>query len=138
MRPSRRSVPATVALPLALAATVSAGCGAARKGGGPALPTAQVVFVNQALTQADVFAVAQGGAPFRIGTVPSGRQELLRVPASIVTTGTVNFVARLLADGRAPSTGPVTLRPGDRLQVTLSANPPILSVLPLAAPDAGP
>lgn len=94
-------------------------------------PSAQVVFVNQSLDQADVFAVLNGGQSQRIGTVFAGRTETLDVPTSIIAAGgTVSIVARLLAHSYAPRTGPLTINNGDRIQVTLPATAQSLSVLP--------
>lgn len=94
-------------------------------------PVAQVIFVNQSLDQADVYAVLNAGQSQRIGTVFAGRTDTLDVPANIVTAGgTVNIVARLLAHSYAPRTGPLTLNAGDRIRVTLPSNGQSLSVLP--------
>jgi hypothetical protein len=94
-------------------------------------PTAQVVFANQSLDQADVYAVLNGGQSQRIGTVFAGRTETLDIPTNIISAGgTVSIVARLLAHTYAPSTGPLTLNPGDRIRVTLPSNARSLTVLP--------
>ncbi|HEX5970413.1 MAG TPA: hypothetical protein VFY85_00705 [Gemmatimonadaceae bacterium] len=94
-------------------------------------PVAQVIFANESLDQADVYAVLTGGQSQRIGTVFAGRTETLDVPTNIISAGgTVNIVARLLAHAYAPSTGPLTLNPGDRIRVTLPATGRSLSVLP--------
>jgi hypothetical protein len=133
-----RSAPARVralaALAL-LATTTATGC--AKRGKKGAVPTGQpavLVFVNQALTQADVYVVPLSGLRQRVGTVQSGRTERLRVPYSVIQTGQVNIFARMFADGRTPRTGLFSLRPGETVQVTLTANPPILSVLPASNP----
>lgn len=92
------------------------------------------MFNNESLDQADVYAV-QSGERLRIGTVFSGRREALRVPASLVSGGVgVNIVARILASSRTPSTGSLTLLPGDTVEVTLPANLSMLTVLPIRQP----
>lgn len=118
-----------LALALAVAGPVStASCGRFIHNGEP---VAQVVFANESLDQADVYAVLNGGQSQRIGTVFAGRTETLDIPRNITSAGgTVSIVARLLAHTYAPSTGPLTLNPGDRIRITLPSNGRSLSVLP--------
>jgi hypothetical protein len=117
------------ALALALAGSFgTTSCGRFMHSGEPA---AQVIFANESLDQADVYAVLNGGQSQRIGTVFAGRTETLDIPRNIIAAGgTVSIVARLLAHTYAPSTGPLTLNPGDRIRVTLPSNGRSLSVLP--------
>jgi hypothetical protein len=94
-----------------------------------------IVFSNQSLDQADVYAISSSGGQTRIGTVMAGRTDTLRLPAGAVGgDNSANIVARILASSRTPSTGPVTLNPGDRVQVTLGTDERILSVLPAREP----
>jgi hypothetical protein len=118
-----------LALALALAVTSStAACGRFVHSGEP---PAQVIFANESLDQADVYAVLNGGQSQRIGTVFAGRTETLDIPRNITSAGgTVSIVARLLAHTYTPSTGPLTLNPGDRVRVTLPSNARSLSVVP--------
>ena len=110
------------------AASALAGCGPFHRGNEP---QSIIVFRNQSPDQADVYAIGSGGDPIRIGTVFSGRTETLRVPTS-VTGGSsrVNIVARIFASGRLVVTGPFTLMPGDSMDVTLTSDEKILSVVP--------
>lgn len=110
------------------AASALAGCGPFHRGNEP---QSVIVFRNQSPDQADVYAIGSGGDPIRIGTVFAGRTETLRVPTS-VTGGSsrVNIVARIFASGRLVVTGPFTLMPGDSMDVTLTSDEKILSVLP--------
>ena len=120
-------------LPLAASAALAAAaaCGPLRRTSNPA----QVIFSNQSLDQADVYAVSSGGAQTRIGTVMPGRTDTLRVQSSALGgDNAANIVARILARSRTPSTGMVTLNPGDRIVVTLSSDERILSVLPAREP----
>lgn len=119
-----------MALALAMTTLVStAGCSRVMHGGSD--ETAEVVFVNQSLDQADVYVVTDGGSSQRIGTVFAGRTETLTVPNSVVTRGgTVSIVARLLAHSYAPTTGPITISSGQRLQVTLPSDGRTLTILP--------
>src|SRR2546423_1395977 len=64
---------------VAVAATALMGCGPFHHGPDD---TAHVVFVNESLDQADVYAVTSGGGdPVRIGTVMGNRTETLTLPA---------------------------------------------------------
>ena len=116
---------AVVAIAAALAL---AGCGPFHRGN---QPESVIVFRNQSPDQADVYAIGSGGAPIRIGTVFAGRTETLRVPTSVTgASSRVNVVARIFASGRLVVTGPFTLMPGDSMDVTLTSDEKILSVLP--------
>ena len=96
-------------------------------GSGPAA----VIFSNQSLDQADVYAVVQGQSAVRIGTVMAGRTDTLTVPSDVTAPGAqVNIVARILARSIAPSTGAVSIYPGQSYTVTLSSDEKILSFLP--------
>lgn len=110
------------------AASALAGCGPFHRS---SEPQSVIFFRNQSPDQADVYAIGSGGDPIRIGTVFAGRTETLRVPTS-VTGGSsrVNIVARIFASGRLVVTGPFTLMPGDSMDVTLTSDEKILSVLP--------
>ena len=122
---SRRLVPV-------LALCVAGACGPLHRGGPE---PAYVIFTNQSLDQADVYAVSSSGAQTRIGTVMPGRTDTLRVRQGAVGgDNQANIVARILARSRTPSSGLVTLSPGDRVQVTLSSDERILSVLPAREP----
>src|SRR5438270_11000449 len=88
---------------------------------------AQVVFVNESLEQADVFAIAQGGEAIRMGTVQAGRTETLAVPSQFVSRTSVSIVARLLARTGALRTGPLSINAGDRIEVRLPVGANTLS-----------
>ena len=105
-----------------------AACGPFHRGGPP---DPIVVFNNQSVDQADVYAVGTGGEPVRIGTVFGGRRDSLHIRMSAVGgSGSVNIIARIFASNRAPRTGPFSLNPGDIVEVTLSPDGKVLSVLP--------
>jgi hypothetical protein len=111
-----------------LGALIIAGCGPFHHG---SQVESVVMFHNQSTDQADVYAVGSGGDPFRIGTVFAGRTETLRVPASITGgANRVNILARIFGSGRLVVTGPFTLMPGEPMNVTLTSDEKILSVLP--------
>jgi hypothetical protein len=99
--------------------------------GGSSPADAFVVFHNESLDQADVFAVAPGADFQRIGTVFPGRTDTLRVRNSMLASGSgVNIMARLLARSNTPSTGSIPLHSGDMFDVRLNADGRTLSVLP--------
>jgi hypothetical protein len=90
-----------------------------------------IQFVNQSLSQADVFAV-DGVRAIRMGTVMPGRTDTLEVPSDVVHgAGTLNVVARLLASSYTPRTGQFSIGPGEMLQVTLPPDARSLVVLPV-------
>ena len=115
---------------IAIAAIAGLGaCGPFHRGGQP--QTATVVFTNESLDQADVYAVISGSQAVRIGTVFAGRTESLKVPGDVAGRGVnVNIVARLLARRNTPSTGPLPINPGDKFAVRLPADQRQLVVLP--------
>jgi hypothetical protein len=117
---------------VALLAGFTAACGPFHRQSDASTPV--IVFVNESIDQAVVYAVAPGGVGrARIGTVLAGRTETLRIPRSVMSGGnSVDIVARTLASARVVRTGPITLSDGNRLQVTLPASENTLTVLPLA------
>lgn len=115
---------------LALVLTSTACARSGRRGAVPQTEPAIIFFRNETLAQADVFAVTAGGAQVRIGTVMPGRTDSLRLRMATLGSGGVSIVARLLASPRRPTTGPLTINPGERLLVTLPAQANMLNVLP--------
>jgi hypothetical protein len=93
------------------------------------LQPAKIIFTNESLNQADVFAVIPGVDSRRIGTVFAGRTDTLTLPGDLALRGDVRLVARLLAGGTAGS-GVVAVRPGDAIQVRLPLDMKTLVVLP--------
>jgi hypothetical protein len=100
-------------------------------GMGNSASDALIAFHNESLDQADVFAVAPGSDFQRIGTVLPGRVDTLRIPSSLLATGSgVNIVARLLARSNTPSTGSIPLHSGDMFDITLTTDGRTLTALP--------
>jgi hypothetical protein len=91
---------------------------------------AQVVFVNESLDQADVFAAGLGGESIRMGTVQAGRTATLNVPSQFVSRETVTIAVRRLARSGVLRTGPISINAGDRIEVRLPVSGTVLSVLP--------
>ncbi len=92
---------------------------------------AAVVFTNESLDQANVFAVTGSGQTVRIGTVMAGRTATLLLPADMVNRAeSIDIVARLLAGRAAPRTGSISVHPGERVQVRLPIDERTLVVLP--------
>jgi hypothetical protein len=99
--------------------------------GGSAPADGLIVFHNESLDQADVYAVAPGSSFERIGTVFPGRADTLRIRSSILTQGSgVNIVARLLARSNTPSSGMIPLHSGDMFDVRLTADGTQIVALP--------
>ena len=91
---------------------------------------AEVVFSNESLVQADVYAVlSNGGEARRLGTVMAGRTETLRLGSDLATRGNISVVARLQSGGSV-STGVVPIHPGDTVHIQLPMNARILVFLP--------
>ena len=91
---------------------------------------AVIEFKNESLDQADVYAVTATQS-IRIGTVLAGRTEVLTVPSDIAFRGeNLNVVARLLAQSNRPSSGPISIGPGQRLEIRLPMDQRALLVLP--------
>jgi hypothetical protein len=115
----------------AVAATLTfvlSGCGPFHRG---PQPEGIVVFHNQSIDQADIYALGSGGDPYRIGTVFAGRTESLRVPASVSGGASrINVIARIFPSGRVVATGPFNLGSGDSMDVTLTSDERMLSLLP--------
>lgn len=81
---------------------------------------AWIVFRNESLDQATVYAIAPGSDWVRLGTVFPGHADTLVVRGSLVSQGSgVNIIARLLAKSYAPQSGSIPLRPGDLFEVRL-------------------
>ena len=123
-------------LALFAALVTSAAC-AARKGEGPedaiTLPPPVVVFNNQSIYQASVYALTSSGSRLRIGVVQAGRRESLHVPSSAMGGDrNVTFVARMLSRNFTPSSGSIGLMPGDTIEVILTNDGTALTVLPVA------
>ena len=91
---------------------------------------AVIEFKNESLDQANVYAVTATQS-IRLGTVGAGRTELLTVPTDIAFRGeNMNVVARLLAQPNRPSSGPISISPGQRIEIRLPMDQRSLYVLP--------
>jgi hypothetical protein len=88
-----------------------------------------VVFANESIDQADVYASGPDRNPIRIGTVGGNQTQTLTVPATIVSQGQVNLFVRLLAGGTV-SSGLFPLHAGDAMRARLTADQRSLIVLP--------
>jgi hypothetical protein len=93
-------------------------------------PPATIIFVNESIEQATVYAVAPGVDFRRLGIVFAGQTDTLTVPLDLTNRGGgLNIVARLLARSELPQTGPVTIRRGEQYQVRLPTDAKLLSFL---------
>src|SRR5687767_2810089 len=106
----RGSVLSLALLPLA--------CGPLNRGSGQ---RAMIIFTNESIDQADVYAVISGSDAIRLGSVLPTRTDTLYVPRSVADrAGQTSIVARLLARTMQPSTGPLSLDSRDVIRVRLS------------------
>lgn len=114
---------------IALTALAGTACGPFHLG---SRDLATVIFTNDSLQQADVYATIANADAVRIGTVLAARTDTLTVPSSVTTQagGQTNIVARLLAGNAQPSTGLISLRPSDVIRVRLTADARALFVTP--------
>jgi hypothetical protein len=120
----------TLASCVILAAVVA--CGHAHSSSaGPSTGPTTIVFKNESLEQADVFAVRRSGGALRLGTVFAGHTDTLTIREGTLPPGElVDFVARLLTRPVTPHSGPVAVHPGEWLEVTLPTTANMLAVLP--------
>lgn len=113
---------------LGLLVGVAAGCGPFRLGSSE---RATIIFTNESLDQADVYATLSGTQTVRLGTVLATRTDTLNVPRAVTDQGgSTSIVARLLARTYQPSTGPIFLRSTDVLRVRLTGDGRSLIVTP--------
>lgn len=124
MRLLHRRIPAWALL----SAVITAGCGPFHRG---AQPEPEILFHNQSIDQADVYALGAGTDPIRIGTVFGQKTDRLKVPLSAVGAGDrVNIVARVFPSSRVVASGPFDLPPGGMMDITLPSGEDMLAVLP--------
>jgi hypothetical protein len=127
---TRLSLPLRDRFAVALCAVflaVPVACGPFHRG---QVPQGQIVFVNESIDQADVYAAGPDGNQVRIGTVSGGRTETLTVPPAVVSqAGNITVSARILAGGVVRS-GAFSLAAGDTMKVTLPPDKRSLIVLP--------
>ena len=122
MRSPLRRIPAWALL----SAVTIAGCGPFHRG---AQPDTEILFHNQSIDQADVYAMGPGGDPIRIGTVDGQKTSRLRVP-DISASDRVNIIVRVFPSSRIVASGAFTLMPGGVMDVTLPTEENMLAVLP--------
>jgi hypothetical protein len=123
--PNRRSVFRFAILVPVLA--LGAACGPLHRG---SEPSTTLVFSNESLDQAAVYAAGPNGNAIRIGTVFPGRTDTLVVPSSLVGEGSINVTARLLARSTVPRTGSFAIHAGDQFLIRLPPDENLLVVLP--------
>jgi len=93
---------------------------------------ATLIFTNDSVDQADVYATIGSSQTIRVGTVFSLRTDTLAVPTSVTEQagGQTTFIVRQLGRSYHPSTGPVTLRSSDVIRVRLPSDGRSLFVTP--------
>ena len=92
---------------------------------------AKLYFKNESLDQVAVYAVLGGVQTSRIGTVMPGRVDTLALSPSIVGSSSgVTILVRPLGRDFTAEVGPISIYPGDALEVGLPMNQRMLVVLP--------
>lgn len=118
-------------LALIAGALSAAACGPFHAGNSSDEDRSIVIFANQSMDQADVYAVVPGGEVRRIGTVMAQHTETLAVPSSMTArAGGINIVARIFASNKVLQSGPISLSSGDAVRVEMPATQLTLAVLP--------
>ena len=114
---------------IAFATLAAAACGPFHMG---SRERATLIFTNESVDQADVFATIGSSQTIRVGTVFSLRTDTLSVPESVTEQagGRTNFIVRQLGRSYRPSTGPITLRSTDVVRVRLPSDGRSLFVMP--------
>jgi hypothetical protein len=114
-----------------MAATLlaSAACGPFHMG---SRERATLIFSNESIDQADVYATIGSSQTVRIGTVFALRTDTLTVPTSVTEQagGQTQIVARILAHSYRPASGPFTLRSSDVVRVRLTSDERSLFITP--------
>jgi hypothetical protein len=107
-----------------------AACGPMHRSG-PEPQPAIVIFTNDSVDLAELYAVHNGTSPIRLGSVEAGRTAELKVPMTALGgDGLVSFTARIFARPRVePTSGEISLREGERVTVRLPVDLRILSIL---------
>src|SRR3954466_4476567 len=103
---------------IGLTALIASACGPFHMG---SRERATLIFTNESVDQADVYATIGSSQTIRVGTVFSLRTDTLSVPVTVTdqTGGQTNFIVRQLGRSYRPSTGPITLRSTDVIRVRL-------------------
>ena len=123
---------ASVAAAIAFVTACSSARTADGAGDQASMPDAVVYFNNTSLNQTQVYAVSGGGTRTRIGAAFPGQRTRLRLPGTVLGgSRTFEIYARQLTSPSEPRTGSITLAPGDNIEVTLSSDGNVLSVLPM-------
>jgi hypothetical protein len=109
-----------------------AACAPYRTGGSAAGDLgATIYFKNESLDQVAVYAVLSGVQQSRIGTVMAGRTDTLALSPTIVGSSSgLTILVRPLGRDFTAEVGPITIFPGEALDISLPPNQRMLVVLP--------
>jgi hypothetical protein len=92
---------------------------------------AKLYFKNESLDQVAVYAVLSGIQTSRIGTVMPGRTDTLALSPTIVGSASgLTILVRPLGRDYTAEVGPISIYPGDALEIGLPPNQRMLVVLP--------
>jgi hypothetical protein len=114
---------------IVLAALAASACGPFHMG---SRERATLIFSNESVDQADVFATIGSSQTVRVATVFALRTDTIQVPTSVTDQagGQTSFIVRQLGRSIRPSTGPITLRSTDVVRVRLPSDGRTLFVTP--------
>lgn len=102
---------------LILCAMVVASC-VSRRGTTSAEP-ALLVFANESTEQAEILALVPAVAAIQLGIAIPGETLRLTLPPRVIRQGSINIAARNTMRGRQITSGPVFIKPGEVVQMTL-------------------
>jgi hypothetical protein len=92
---------------------------------------AKIYFKNESFDQVAVYAVLGGIQTSRIGTVMAGRTDTLSLAPSIINSPSgLTILVRPLGRDFTAEVGPITILPGDALEIGLPPSQRMLVVLP--------
>ena len=128
----RRSMSHRIRALVTLGAGLFAACAPYHTGGSAAGDLgATIYFKNESFDQVAVYAVLGGVQTSRIGTVMAGRTDTLALAPSIVNSPSgLTILVRPFGRDFTAEVGPISILPGDALQIGLPPSQRMLVILP--------
>ncbi len=113
----------TVARLLGVALAVALGC-YRNTGNYDSNAKAVLQVQNQGFDDMNIFVVAEGGSPIRLGLALGKKDSYFDLPSSVVQGGmrALRFIARPIATTRGPISDQITVAPGDTVSLLI---PPV-------------
>ena len=88
----------------------------------PRIDSVAVTVTNNNLSDMKVYAVSDGGAPFRLGTVTALSSGTFTARRSMFTSGTLRLVASPIAGRGVARSGPLLVGAGRSVNFTIESN----------------